>query len=155
MMPTQAAADRWWHLPHDLPAAWFAGIAAERRDPETGRWEKTAASARNEPIDTAVYAWAIAHLTHNPRLPRARRLAIGTWSAREWEQLTARQCPTQGDLFQPEAIATAIAAGATSPSPPPGPPPAATPAPPAPPADLATIIPRAVTTGGWKKYDVL
>lgn len=155
MMPTQASADRWWHLPSDLPAAWFAGIAAERRDPETGRWEKTAASARNEPIDTAVYAWAIAHLTHNPRLPRARRLAIGTWTAREWEQLTARQCPTQGDLFQPEAIATAIAAGATSPAPPTGPPPTATPAQPSPPAALATIIPRAVTTGGWKKYDVL
>ena len=106
--PTQASAERWWHLPSDLPATWFSGIAAERRDPESGRWEKTASSARNEPIDTAVYAWALAHLTHSPRLPRASRLAIGTWSSREWDQLTARLCPTQGDLFQPAPFVAAV-----------------------------------------------
>ncbi len=150
MTPSQSESERWWHLPNDLPPSWFSGITSERRDPETGRWEKTAASARNEPIDTAVYAWAIAHLTHNPRLPRVRRLAIGTWSAREWDALHQRLCPTQGDLFAPEAISTAAASLASQGETP------SHPAPPTPPApDLTAVIPRVVSKGAWKKYDVL
>ena len=96
---TQTRAERWWHLPCDLPDAWYAGIVAEQRDPETGRWYKTTTSARNEPVDTAVYAWAIAHLSGTPRLGGGRIVKLQHMTQRDWEQLEAAMCPVQIDLF--------------------------------------------------------
>ncbi len=106
LAPLQPAAERWWHLPRDLPPTWYEGMTAERRDPETARWEKIKHAARNEPIDTAVYAWAIAHLTGSPRIGAARLVRLQTMTARAWEQLDAELCPVQHDLFAPPPRAT-------------------------------------------------
>lgn len=97
--PTQPIADRWWHLPRDLPETWYGGITSERRDPGNGRWEKIRASARNEAIDTAVYCWAIAHLTGSPRIAGSRLVRLQRMAARDWERLTEQMCPVQNDLF--------------------------------------------------------
>lgn len=103
--PTQAHADRWWHLPKGLPDSWYNGMTSERRDPETGRWEKVKASARNEALDVAVYAWAIAHLTGSPRIGSSRLISVGHLRASDWDALEALLCPMQSDLFadQPQA----------------------------------------------------
>lgn len=97
--PSQRQEERWWHLPNDLPETWPAGITAERRDPQSGRWVKVSASARNEPIDTAVYAWAVAHLTSSLAVGTIRRIAFQTWRARQWELLVEQLCPPTADLF--------------------------------------------------------
>jgi len=122
---SQRPSERWWHLPADLPESWYAGMVAERRDPETGRWQKTRANARNEAIDVAVYAWAIAHLTSSPRIAPARLLKLQSRTQRDWDALTEALCPIQADLFR---------ADPTESPPPLRPPPQA--------AD-------------WKRYDVL
>lgn len=98
--PTQLPRDRWWHLPSDLPESWYKGIASERRDPETGNWEKVTSSARNEVIDTAVYAWAIAHLSGHPRLGSSRLIRLQSLKVSDWESLEKTMCPVQTDLFE-------------------------------------------------------
>lgn len=103
---TQPRGERWWHLPSDLPDTWYAGIVSEQRDPETGRWYKVRANARNEPVDTAVYAWAIAHLSGTPRLGGGRIIKLQHMTVRDWEQLEAALCPVQSDLFAPAAAPT-------------------------------------------------
>lgn len=97
--PTQPPEQRWWHLPRDLPDTWYVGITSERRDPETHRWEKIAKSARNEAVDTAVYAWAVAHLAGSPGIGASRLVKLQSWTAASWEQLEQDVCPVQGDLF--------------------------------------------------------
>ena len=91
VIPSQAPAARWWHLPADLPEAWFAHMTSERRDPETGRWEKVTTGARNECPDIAAYAWAIAHLPTTLRL--------GTRTERDWAKEEAVLHPVMSDLF--------------------------------------------------------
>ena len=103
--PSQLERERWWHLPRDLPESWYAGIVSEVRDPETGRWEKTRSNARNEPIDTAVYAWAIANLGGTHRIPNSRLIKIQSMTQRAWDDLHARLCPLQADLFADPAPA--------------------------------------------------
>lgn len=99
MAPAQPPGERWWHLPSDLPASWYTGITSERRDPETNRWEKIKHNARNEPIDTAVYAWAIAHLTGSSGIGGSRVIKLQNFAQRDWDRLEEALCPVQTDLF--------------------------------------------------------
>lgn len=111
--PKQPPASRWWHLPNNLPDSWYAGITSERRDPEKEKWDKVQPSQRNEALDVAVYAWAIAHCVNSPRIGEARLVKIKSMHPRKWEALRDRLCPAQNDLF-----------GADNPPPRPSPPPA-------------------------------
>jgi len=97
--PSQSARERWWHLPSGLPNSWYEGMASERRDPDTGRWEKIKPNARNEPIDTAVYCWALAHLSGSPRIGGSRLVKLQAMRVRDWERLSEELCPVQQDLF--------------------------------------------------------
>ncbi len=82
---------RWFHLPADMPDAWFAGITSERRDPETERWVPVKLSkVRNEDIDTLVYAYAAA--TH-PRVGLLR------FREADWTRLEQYYQPPIRDLF--------------------------------------------------------
>lgn len=122
--PQQPAAERWWHLPADLPQTWYDQMTAERRDPETGRWEKTRAAARVEVPDMTAYAWAIAHLPTTLRL--------GTRTARDWARDEAALQPSVRDLFAdlpapPDPAAPVSRATPARPVPPP-PAPASAPA---------------------------
>jgi phage terminase large subunit GpA-like protein len=78
-------------------------MTSERRDPENGRWEKVRANVRNEALDVAVYAWAIAHLTGSPRIAGARVIKLQALTAGFWTQLEEQMCPVQGDLFGVDA----------------------------------------------------
>ena len=98
--PLQPPEARWWHLPRDLPTSWYEGMTAERRDPETARWVKVTAKGRNEPLDTAVYAWALAHLSGSPRIGSSRLVRLQSMTARAWDLLEEEMCPTVQDLFE-------------------------------------------------------
>jgi phage terminase large subunit GpA-like protein len=58
------AADRLVHLSDQLQPEYFAGLVSEVFDPRKNRFEKRR-GARNEPLDTWVYAYAA---THHPEL---------------------------------------------------------------------------------------
>jgi phage terminase large subunit GpA-like protein len=111
MVASQAPADRWWHLPSDTPENWPTGITSERRDPQTNRWVKISSAARNEAVDTAVYAWAAAHLSGSRAIGPGRRIGLQYMRAKDWERLRDTVCPVQGDLFadpqQPAAPSSA------------------------------------------------
>lgn len=76
--------DRAVHFPEDLrdpdqaDRDFFAGMVSEVKNPRTGRYEKRRGPARNEPLDTWVYAFAAAH---NPNL-RLHRLTKADWETR-------------------------------------------------------------------------
>ena len=74
---------------HRLPLTFFQGIASEVFDAESGKWIKRA-GARNEPLDTWVYAYAAAH---HPSI------AIHTARAGDWDRLEQLMEPRVGDLF--------------------------------------------------------
>jgi phage terminase large subunit GpA-like protein len=113
VIPGQRPEDRWWHLPADLQDAWFTQSTAERRDPESGCWEKVTSGARNEVPDMAAYAWAIAHLPTTLRL--------GTRTERDWARDESVLRPAHGDLFAAQSVvlpgAAATPAVATMPVP--------------------------------------
>lgn len=73
----------------ELPLTFFQGIASEVFDAESGKWIKRA-GARNEPLDTWVYAYAAAH---HPSI------AIHTARASDWDRLEQLMEPRVGDLF--------------------------------------------------------
>ncbi len=97
--PTQPPNERWLHLPADLPSTWYEQMTSERRDPETGRWDKVRANVRNEALDAAVYAWAIAHLSGSPRIANSRIIKLQSMTAKHWENMAEELCPAQRDLF--------------------------------------------------------
>jgi phage terminase large subunit GpA-like protein len=101
-VPGQAPSARWYHLPRDLPDAWFDQMTSERRDPATGKWEKVTSGARNECPDIAAYLWAIAHLPTTFRL--------GQRSDRDWARDEAALQPMQGDLFAPSETSRPVPA---------------------------------------------
>lgn len=68
------------HYPQDLPREFFTGLVSETYNPTKNRFEKRA-GARNEPLDTWVYAYAA---THHPELRLHRRTRA------EWDQIAAR-----------------------------------------------------------------
>ena len=90
LVPSQRPEARWFHLPKDLPEDWYGQMSSERRDPESGRWVKVRPSARNEDIDTCVYAYAAAC---HPR--------VGLLKMREadWVRLEEIYEKMTGDLF--------------------------------------------------------
>jgi len=90
MTPSKPPEARWFHLPQDLPDDWYGQVSAERRDPESGRWVKVRAAARNEDTDTIVYGYAAAC---HPR--------VGLLKMREadWRRLEDRYEKATGDLF--------------------------------------------------------
>lgn len=65
------------HLSDELPAEFFAGLVSETYDPRRNRFVKRS-GARNEPLDTWVYAFAAAH---HPEL-RLHRLSRAEFDAR-------------------------------------------------------------------------
>ncbi len=75
---------RLFHTTQDLDAAYFTGLVSETYNPAKNRFEKRR-GARNEPLDTWVYAYAAAH---HPELRLHR------WRQHEWDiarkQLLAR-----------------------------------------------------------------
>lgn len=68
------------HFSDELPPEWVAGLVIERYNPLRNRFEKMR-GARNEPLDTWVYAYAA---THHPELRLHRR------SRMEWDAVAAR-----------------------------------------------------------------
>ena len=75
---------RLFHTTQDLDTAYFTGLVSETYNPAKNRFEKRR-GARNEPLDTWVYAYAAAH---HPELRLHR------WRQQEWDlarkQLLAR-----------------------------------------------------------------
>ncbi len=69
------------HLSDQLPPEYFAGLVSESYNPSKNRFEKKR-GARNEPLDTWVYAYAAAH---HPELRLHRRTKA------EWDSVEARQ----------------------------------------------------------------
>jgi phage terminase large subunit GpA-like protein len=65
------------HMSDELPPEYFAGLVSESYNPAKNRFEKRR-GARNEPLDTWVYAYAA---THHPEL-RLHRLTKADWDAR-------------------------------------------------------------------------
>ncbi len=68
------------HLSDQLPPEYFAGLVSESYNPSKNRFEKKR-GARNEPLDTWVYAYAAAH---HPELRLHRRTKA------EWDAMEAR-----------------------------------------------------------------
>lgn len=69
------------HLSSDLPNEFFGGLVSETYNPSKNRFEKRRGGARNEPLDTWVYAHAA---THHPELRLHR------YTRTDWDQLEAR-----------------------------------------------------------------
>lgn len=81
-----APDDRYFRFPSDLPTEYFDGLLSEYYDPERKRYvqKKGARWKRNEPIDTLVYAWAIAHHREvNLGRTRTGRVDPGYWDRLE------------------------------------------------------------------------
>lgn len=89
-----APAARRLHFSGELPDAYFTGLASEIWDPNKGRWIKI--RARNEPLDTYVYALAAS--MH----PRVR---LHRWNAHQWERQRDAVAPRVKDLFSAGAEA--------------------------------------------------
>lgn len=68
--------ERFAHLSDQLPPEYFAGLVSETFNPSKNRFEKKR-GARNEPLDTFVYAYAA---THHPEL-RLHRRTNAQWDA--------------------------------------------------------------------------
>jgi hypothetical protein len=68
------------HLSEDLPPEYFRGLVSETYNPAKNRFEKRT-GARNEPLDTWVYAYAA---THHPELRLHRRTKM------DWDVAEAR-----------------------------------------------------------------
>jgi phage terminase large subunit GpA-like protein len=80
------------HFSDELPKEYFAGLVSESYNPSKNRFEKKR-GARNEPLDTFVYAYAA---THHPEL----RLHRATKA--DWDRLEARLQPkTEKEADQP------------------------------------------------------
>lgn len=106
----KGADERLVHFSDELPPEYFAGLVSEQYDPRKNRFEKKR-GARNEPLDTYVYAYAAAH---HPEL-RLHRRTRAEWDALE-ERLKAAQTAAQHEK-QPEEKPTARPAPRTAPRP--------------------------------------
>ena len=71
-----------------MPPDYFAGLVSERYNPVKNRFEKMRGAARNEPLDTWVYAYVAAH---HPELRLHRR------SKADWDAAEARLRPAATD----------------------------------------------------------
>lgn len=77
----------------DLPHEYFTGLVSEIYNPARNRFEKKRGGARNEPLDTWVYAYAA---THHPEL-RLHRMTKADWDAREARLGIAAPPPPQAE----------------------------------------------------------
>lgn len=95
------AAARTVHFSDELGDAFFAGIASETYNPTKNRFEKRT-GARNEPLDTWVYAYAA---THHPELRLHRRTRFD-WDAAEARLLASppRETSTAADGLAPAPV---------------------------------------------------
>jgi len=78
------------HFSEDLPKEYFTGIVSETFNPRTNRFEKKR-GARNEPLDTLVYAYAAAH--HH-------ELRLHLYTAAKWEELEAKLAVVSSDEYK-------------------------------------------------------
>jgi len=85
----QPPAERRAHCSQDLPPEYFAGLLSETWNPKRQRYEpRRGMTRRNEPLDTWVYAYAVAH---HPEI-RLDRLRAADWErrrARYWPESSA------------------------------------------------------------------
>jgi len=88
------------HLSDQLPPEYFAGLVSESYNPSKNRFEKKR-GARNEPLDTWVYAYAAAH---HPEL-RLHRRTKAEWDA--MEARLVRAVPADPDDSLPDVPPTA------------------------------------------------
>lgn len=93
------------HFSDELGPAFFAGLVSETYNPSKNRFEKRR-GARNEPLDTWVYAFAAAH---HPELRLHRRTRA------DWEAAAAR-LSMSGDAPPPASVAVANWPDATAPA---------------------------------------
>lgn len=91
---------RLFHFPADLPEDFYTMLTAERFDLQAKRWLKKK-GARNEALDTLVYAYAAA-LSPSVRIHVKREA--------DWAALEAKLEPSSGDLFAAPARERATAA---------------------------------------------
>jgi phage terminase large subunit GpA-like protein len=89
-------ANRLVHFSEELPNEFFSGVVSETYDPRANRFVKRR-GARNEPLDTWVYAYAAAH---HPEL----RLHL--YSQAKWAELaqSLNQSATPIDKIEPEPV---------------------------------------------------
>lgn len=90
------------HFSEDLDKDFFAGLVSETFNPAKNRFEKRRGGARNEPLDTWVYAYAAAH---HPELRLHRR------SRADWEAARSRLLTTIGAALPGAPAAVDPAAG--------------------------------------------
>lgn len=91
----KTADTRTTHYSADLPAEFFAGLVSETFNPAKNRFEKRR-GARNEPLDTWVYAYAAAH---HPELRLHR------YTKPDWDRIEAA---LRARTRQPVATATVL-----------------------------------------------
>lgn len=80
------------HFSDELPTEYFGGMVSETYNPVKNRFEKKRGGARNEPLDTWVYAYAAAH---HPEL-RLHRATKADWDAREARLMASRETSISG-----------------------------------------------------------
>lgn len=83
-------ASRLLHFSEDLPREYFTGIVSETFNPRTNRFE-TKRGARNESLDTLVYAYAAAH--HH-------ELRLHLHTAAKWDELGAKLAVVSSDEYR-------------------------------------------------------
>ena len=91
----KAPENRLGHFSDELPPEYFAGLVSESYNPSKNRFEKKR-GARNEPLDTFVYAYAA---THHPEL-RLHRFSRADWDKIE-AHIENRQQPAPQQAQQP------------------------------------------------------
>lgn len=94
--PTES---RLLHFSEHLPQEYFTGIVSETFNPRTNRFEKKR-GARNEPLDTLVYAYAAAH--HH-------ELRLHLHTAAKWDELGAKLTAVSSDEYRQLQAQAAIA----------------------------------------------
>lgn len=98
----KAPEDRLMHFSDQLPDAFFPGVVSEVWDPRKGRFVNRR-GARNEPLDTLVYAYAAAHHAE---------LRLHHYTRADWdqvEQALAMQRPKTGKESVPAVAKPALA----------------------------------------------
>lgn len=104
-------ASRMVHFSEDLPGEYFSGITSETYDPRSNRFVKKR-GARNEPLDTWVYAYAAAH--HH-------ELRLHLHTQAKWNELLAQYGEILKDQFDRLYASTTLSTSAEQEQPKPAP----------------------------------
>lgn len=86
------------HFSDELEPSYFAGLVSETYDPRKNRFEKKR-GARNEPLDTWVYAYAATH---------HQEMRLHRWTSADWQRAADRIQARSGTPDQPGAEATHV-----------------------------------------------